>query len=212
VPNLRNIYEKLRGPFSGVKKFWLLLAGVLAAIVLLVSSFEAASKLYNGVKGYFFPQSNGIAWGPIPEEWVNNENNAAARIALSVKPLRPINPNDTFTTPFEISNNEQFAIYDVEYTCVLAEAETASKDLKVKHVTLGPGPEIAVLAPHDKATGLCGGVVPGMTADEPLARADMAFSVSFARARQSSQRMTKYFYFRGVLEPDGEVRWLSYPG
>ena len=216
MSNPTNGYEKLWRLFSSaisfIKRFWARLNPVLQAVITLATVIGIVIGVINVLNA----ESNNAPAPRAPSERTTKErttkdNSVPATIALSVKPLEPINPNNTFSTPFEITNNEQFAIYDVKYQCFLTDVVTG-EGARYKYSELRSQNSIPALAPNDTATGLCGGgTIPMIGSDKPFRKADIVFKVSFTLSRQLPDRMIKLFSFRGVPEPDGDVRWLSQP-
>jgi hypothetical protein len=78
----------------------------------------------------------------------------AARVTVSS--LTPLNPTDPFSTPFSISNDGAFSIYDVEFSCSLNDVKFPNGGGMSNLSVGGYGlPPIKVIEAGEKATYQC---------------------------------------------------------
>ena len=123
---------------------------------------------------------------------------------ITIRPGSPIDTSDSFSTPFEISNNGWLAITDVEVSCLYSKVEDVNHNT---FTNVGQGwftfPKIQ---PNHPATVQCRAI----TSDAPFLRGDITINIAYSPRFLS---IRKHEQFRYMVErgSDGVLHWLPQP-
>jgi len=123
---------------------------------------------------------------------------------VHVDPYIHLNPSSPFSERFKLSNDGSFAIYDVHYDCILADARTTHGS-RVDHMVIvggdrgaiEAGQSISIDCPLDSILSI----------NDHYISAEIAFDIQFRPTWYFWPKM-KEFLFSGQLDSQGNVQWV----
>ncbi len=124
---------------------------------------------------------------------------------VSVSSSTPLNPSDPFSTPFFISNDGLFAIYDVKFHCDLRGIKFPEGGGVSNISIIDDSPSISSIEASEKATTKCMISIPDATRND---HADIAIVISYRPKFFPYQKNKK---FRFVMEQGFDKQWHWQP-
>lgn len=125
--------------------------------------------------------------------------------SISLEPLDELNPRDSFSVPYFISNEGFFAIYDIATHCRYEKVETIDGN-RIDGMELTNVHSYKEIEAHGKATV----AFQAVALDGPFKQADMTISISY-RPKFLPFSKLKKFRFIAKRDSTNQLRYFPQP-
>jgi hypothetical protein len=125
---------------------------------------------------------------------------------VSVAPSAAINPHDTFSTPFVVTNEGVLSVKDVQFSCHYNKILDAGGN-NWTTIIQDNTRNIPEVSPSHAATVQCSSI----TSNKPFTYAEMSIIVSFRPSLWPWRKAPETFRFIFRRSVDGAIHWLPQP-
>jgi hypothetical protein len=126
---------------------------------------------------------------------------------VSVVPSEALNLDEAFSVPFTITNNGQFAIYDVRPGCRINLIEFGNENIMRRSFTIAQIDRAPILRSDDATTVLCRPLT--KLNDRTTKSADIEITAEFSTWWRT--RHVRSSRFVGARDSAGHIRWIRRP-